>query len=130
MTESRAKPTVIVVERDTHICELLSHFLAEAKLSVECLTDGYGALDRIRLERPAIVITDILIPALDGLSLCRLIKSDESLRGTKVIVLTILSAEERAMQSGADAFMKKPIEKNSLLETVRALMEQPEGYQA
>lgn len=120
-------PIVFVVEKDTHTCELITHFLAESKLSVTCLTDGYGALDRARLERPAVVITDVLVPALDGLALCRLIKSDKALSGTKVIVLTVLSAQDRALQSGADAFMKKPIEKDSFVATVRSLMQQPEG---
>ncbi|HLJ51727.1 MAG TPA: response regulator [Bryobacteraceae bacterium] len=127
MTEGKQQPTVFVVERDAHTCELITHFLSEAKLSVTCMSDGYGALDRARQERPALVITDILIPALDGLALCRLIKSDEALRATKVIVLTVLSAEARAFQSGADAFIKKPIEKKSLVAAVRSLMENPEG---
>lgn len=123
-------PAVFVVEKDTHTCELITHFLVEAKLAVTCLADGYGALDRARLERPAIVITDILIPALDGLALCRLIKADDALRDTKVIVLTVLAAKDRALQSGADAFMKKPIEKMSFVATIRSLMAQPEGNHA
>ena len=63
MTGSPQQPTVLVVERDPHVCELITHFLADVELSVTCLADGYRALDRARRERPAIVITDILIPA-------------------------------------------------------------------
>jgi DNA-binding response OmpR family regulator len=123
-----AQQVVFVVEKDSHTCELISHFLTEeASFSVICLADGYRALDRARLEHPLLVITDILIPRLDGLTLCRLIKADDTLQGTKVVVLTVLSAEERAIQSGADAFMKKPIEKGSFVSVIRSLMGQPGG---
>ncbi len=125
MAEKRQR-TVLLVERDNHVCDLVTHFLAEAELNVDCLTDGYAALDRARRERPPLVITDILIPALDGLALCRLIKRDDSARD-KVMVLTVLSAEQRAFESGADASMKKPIEKETLVATVRSLLEEQEN---
>ncbi len=113
---------VVIIEKDRHMCELVTDFLREASYTTVCLADGYVALDHARANRPALIITEILLPRMDGLALCRLIKNDDALRGTKVMVLSMLSARERALHSGADAFMMKPIEKDKLLETVQTLI--------
>lgn len=74
------------------------------------------ALDRARLAPPMAILTEVLLPRLDGLALCRLIKSDAATENiTSVIVLSVLAAEERALTAGADAFMQKPLEQNRLL---------------
>jgi CheY-like chemotaxis protein len=71
---------------------------------------------------PRIVITEILIPKLDGLALCRAIKKDPALRATAVLIFSILAAERRALEAGADAFLMKPLAERRLIETVRTLI--------
>ena len=115
--------SVLIVEKDVHLRRLIADFLADAECTHEFFDDGYHALDHARREPPLLVITEVLVPRLDGLALCRLIKGDPALGRTKVMVLSILSAEERARQSGADAFMKKPIERDALVGAVRSLIE-------
>ena len=78
---------------------------------------GYIGLERARRLGRAIVITEILVPELDGLGLCRLIKGDPTLQ-VGVVVLSMLSATERARQAGADAFLLKPIEEDRLVSTI------------
>jgi len=117
------RSALLLLEQNSHVRDLVSDFLAEYQFSVTCAKDGYEALDRVREERPALVITEVLTPRLDGISLCSLIKKDESARGTKILVLSLFSMEARALQAGADAFLLKPIEKNSLIAAVRSLIE-------
>ena len=115
------KPLVLIVDGDRYIRQLAQFFLEEGGYSVSFADDGYTALDRIRLDQPALVLTEILLPHLDGLSLCRLLKSDPITSKVPVIVYTVLTDETRALESGADAFLKKPIEKTRLLDLVNSL---------
>lgn len=111
---------VFVVERDPHVCRLVRHLIGDA-YAVEVFETGYTALDRIRRSPPALLITEILIPELDGLALCRLLKSDASTCDVPVLIFSILASAVRAKNAGADGFLQKPIEKAQLLLSVRAL---------
>jgi len=116
---------VFVVDKDVHLRRLLTEFLSDLGCGLRFFDDGYTALDQARLTPPTLIITEILVPKLDGLALCRLVKGDPSLAAVKVMVLTYLSAEDRARQSRADAFLIKPIQRPSILQSVRALIEAP-----
>ena len=117
-----ARHAVMVVEKDIHLRTLIGDLLTEARFSATSVEEGYTALDRARTERPILVIADLLLPDIDGLALCRLIKGDKDLEETKVVVLSVLSAEDRARQAGADAFLKKPIEKAQFVATIQSLI--------
>lgn len=89
---------------------------------MEFAADGVTALARTRELRPAIVISEILVPKMDGLTLCRTLKADPSTQGTIVLLFSHLSAEERAIEAGADAFLTKPIEDRGLVDTLGKLI--------
>lgn len=113
---------ILVVERDPHIRDLESYFLNEAGFAVEFSTDGETALAAIRTLRPDIIITEVLVPKLDGLALCRTVKSDPELQRTVVLVFSILAVQGRAREAGADAFLLKPLAEKRLIDTVRELL--------
>jgi CheY-like chemotaxis protein len=113
---------ILVVERDPHVRELEAFFLEEAGYAVEFTDDGEAAMQRALDLRPDIVITEILVPKLDGLSLCRRIKANNDLDGIRVLVFSILAAGTRAKEAGADAFLIKPLTEHTLVETVRRLV--------
>jgi two-component system response regulator MprA len=110
-------PNIVLVERDRHVCHLVTIFLKRVGFEVEVAETGYIGLDRVRRLERAIVITEVLVPELDGLALCRLIKADPGLKAG-VIVLSMLSVAERAREAGADAFLLKPIDEERLVVTV------------
>ena len=112
-----------IVDRDPHVLELEAHFLDRAGYTVAFESDGGRALGRAREILPAIIITEILVPALDGLSLCRLIKADARTSEISVLIFSILAAASRAREAGADAFLLKPLAEHTLVDTVRALLE-------
>lgn len=120
--ESADSALILVVERNPHVRDLEKFFLEKAGYAVEFADDGEQALELVRTVRPQIVITEILVPKLDGLAVCRRIKADDDLDGTAVLVFSILAASGRAMEAGADEFLLKPLAERKLVETVRGLL--------
>ena len=117
------KVLLLVVERDPHVKKLEQFFLTQAGFQVEFADDGLRGLKRARLLKPRIVVTEIILPGLDGLQVCRALKSDPATRGIAVLVFSILSAEDRALEAGADAFLKKPLDDARLVEVVTRLIQ-------
>jgi CheY-like chemotaxis protein len=128
MTETvrstRERVLILVVERDPHVRELEAYFLNEAGYAVEFAGDGEVALLRAQELRPAIIVTEVLVPRLDGLALCRRLKQDPETKHIMVLIFSILAAGARARDAGADAFLMKPLAEHRLVETVRQLIAQ------
>ncbi|MEX2581717.1 MAG: response regulator [Gemmatimonadota bacterium] len=101
--------TILIAERDQSVRKLQELFLKRAGFTVDFADDGREALERAVLDPPALVITEILIPTLDGLALCRRLREDPRTRGTPIIVFSILAASQRASEAGATAFLRKPL---------------------
>jgi len=113
---------ILVVERNPAVQRLERFFLEQGGYSVEFASDGVSALARAQELCPKIVVTEILVPRLDGLSLCRALKSDPRTSAIVVLVFSHLYAEDRALEAGADAFIFKPIDDERLIETVSKLL--------
>jgi CheY-like chemotaxis protein len=114
-------PVILIAEGDQTVRELQGFFLERAGFAVEFADDGEAALERARAARPALVVTEILIPRLDGLALCRRLREDPLTRDVPVIVFSILSAAARAGEAGADAFLRKPLVESVFVGAVQAL---------
>jgi two-component system response regulator MprA len=121
-TNDERRALILVVERDPHVRALERYFLEEAGFAVDFAVDGKAALDRARTSQPAILVSEILVPGLDGLSVCRALKSDPGTRHIAVLIFSILAAEERAHEAGADAFLRKPLNETRLVDSVRRLV--------
>lgn len=114
--------TILVVERDPHTRVLETLFLSEAGYAIEFADDGASALEQARRLRPDLLITEIMVPRLDGLALCRRLKEDPQTRGIMVLIFSILTASARARDAGADAFLRKPLAEQKLLHTIEGLI--------
>jgi two-component system response regulator MprA len=113
---------ILCVERDPYVRELETFFLTEAGFSVTFADDGVKALELAQRLHPNVIITEILVPRLDGLALCRRLKSDPATSDIAVLVFSLLSAEIRAKDAGADAFLPKPLSPQVLKERVRSVL--------
>ena len=113
--------TILIADRDRNVRDLEQHFLERAGFYVAFADDGLAALSGARLAPPLLVITEILIPKLDGLQLCRELKRDPTTRDIPVIVFSVLAAEARAKEAGANAFLRKPLVPSVLLGTIHRL---------
>jgi CheY-like chemotaxis protein len=113
---------ILVVERHPAGQKLESFLLTEAGFRVEFASNGQEALDRARTDRPYLLVTEILVPRVDGLTLCRRLREDPATREILVVVFSHLDAEDRAVEAGANAFLRKPLDPDRLIETVRRLL--------
>lgn len=123
-TRADRNALILVVERNPLVQRLEKFFLEQAGYGVEFAADGLTALERARELRPTILVTEVLVPKLDGLSLCRQLKSDPATKHTKVLIFSHLHAEQRAHEAGADAFLIKPLNEERLIEMVTKLIEE------
>lgn len=113
---------ILIAERDQQVRKLQQHFLTEEGFTVEFADDGKSALERARAALPALVVTEILIPKLDGLALCRRLREDPLTREVPVLVFSILAAQVRASEAGANAFLRKPLVDSNFLAAVQNLI--------
>ena len=104
---SANRPLVLVVETDLQTRRFVRHFLEHAGYAVDFAEDGYAALDRVRANHPTLLITEIIVPRLDGLALCRLLKGDLATSKVPILVYSELDSGALACESGANAFTKK-----------------------
>ena len=119
---------ILIAERDQTVRELQAYFLGNAGFIVEFADDGEAALERARELRPAVVVTEILIPKVDGLALCRRLREDPATRLIPVIVFSILAAATRAAEAGAKAFLRKPLVESIFVAAVQEqVAAQPTG---
>ena len=114
---------VLVVEDDPAYRQLHSELLRSAGYIVEVAEDGQAGLERVLASRPDVVLTDWVMPKMDGVTLCRLIKGNEELRSTYVIILSTRGetvAKVTGLDFGADEYLVKPIDPNELQARVRS----------
>ena len=78
-----------------------------------------AVLDRVQVRVPALVVTEIMIPKVDGLTLCRRLREDPLTRHVPVVVFSILAAAARADDAGATAFLRKPLVEAVFVTTIR-----------
>lgn len=123
--EHPGQPVILIADRDQNVRELQQYFLSIAGFSVEFADDGQTALERVQQSPPTLVITEILLPRLDGLALCRLIRQEERTRRVPVMVFSILAAQARADEAGANAFLRKPLVESVFVPAVRDLIATP-----
>lgn len=109
---------VLIAERDQNVRALQRVFLERAGLTVEFADDGPAALDRARVALPAVLVTEILLPKLDGLALCRRLRDEPATAHLPVVVLSMLAAAARAAEAGACAFLRKPLVESTFVAAV------------
>lgn len=125
IVNSTAKKTVLVVDDEPAVRQLVSKILSRDYTVVEA-KDGEEALLAVRNKKPGVVIMDMMMPRMDGLTACFAIKKDPGTRSIPIIMLTAIDQELNKRLSttvmGANKYMTKPFNAQELLETIRELM--------
>ncbi|MBF0182818.1 MAG: response regulator [Magnetococcales bacterium] len=107
---------------------MLQRLLQEAGYTVLTAKDGLEGLSAAQTQQPAMIITDIAMPNMDGYAMCRAIKQDEMLCAIPVLLLTGLDDPKevvRGLEAGADNYLTKPVEDAHLLERIQLLLAEP-----
>ncbi len=119
------KHKIFIVEDSPTQLEQLKIILEEAEYDYNFAEDGKDALNKIKIGKPHLVITDIVMPEMDGYELCNAIKSDPELSDISVMLLTTLSDPEdviKGLEAGADNFLTKPYNPDLLLSRIHYVL--------
>lgn len=123
-----SKSQILVVEDEPSITEILKYNLQRQGYEVTTVSDGQSALAAARHRTPDLVILDLMIPVIDGLEVCRQLRSDSRTKSTRIIMLTARGEETDEVvgfNMGADDYVTKPFRVKPLLERVKAQLRRP-----
>lgn len=129
-----AKPRILLAEDEADLALLARRLLEEAGYDVVTVADADQVLPRIILDRPALVLLDVMMPSdegLDGFVLCERIKANPHHARLPVVILSAIAdgtgrtEESLRRAAGADAYLHKPYDPERLLDTVRTLLPTP-----
>lgn len=116
---------IVVADDEAHILHVVSLKLSNAGFEVLTAVDGEEALELVRAELPDMLITDLQMPVMTGLELCKALRSDEATRNIPAIMLTARGFEIEPSEmegAGVSAVMAKPFSPREILERVNALL--------
>jgi len=123
--KSNGRYQILIVDDNKELAELMKLLLEQNEFKTEYITDSTYAFEKIQKDQPNLVILDLLMPNLDGLRLCKKIKSTLDLLNTKVIIYSGKNYESdrrKALELGADAYFVKPTKSSILLKKVKELL--------
>jgi DNA-binding response OmpR family regulator len=116
---------ILVVEDDRDIADLVVHYLKKAGYDGEVLSSGRDAVQSVFERPPDLVILDLMLPQVDGLEICRMIRSNERTAAVPIIMLTARAEESDrivGLELGADDYIAKPFSPSELVARTRALL--------
>ncbi|QDU72071.1 response regulator transcription factor [Mucisphaera calidilacus] len=122
---SNADTSILLVEDEQDLLELLEYNLEREGYKVRTATTGEAGLKAVRSELPDMILLDLMLPGMDGLEVCRTLKSRENTAVVPVIMLTAKGEESdivRGLELGADDYITKPFSPRVLLARIRALL--------
>jgi len=122
---TRSVARILVAEDDPDIASLLGHYLQRAGFEADLVPSGSEVLPRIRKAPPDLLLLDIMLPGLDGLEVCRAVRSDEHTAAIPIIMVTAKAEESDrivGLELGADDYITKPFSPNEVIARIRALL--------
>jgi DNA-binding response OmpR family regulator len=126
--ETKRKRFIMVVDDEENVVELVKRILETDGYQVATASNGDMLRALLTRNKPDLILLDILMPNVDGYTLCSEIKSGRDTKDIPVVMLTGLGYElnkELAITSGADGYINKPINSANLLDTVARLLRRP-----
>jgi CheY-like chemotaxis protein len=117
---------VLVVDDDPLTLKSVGIILRAAGFRVVTASDGASALEYLRQEKPRVACFDVMMGPINGLDLCRLVKSDESLRDIHVLLLTARAMpkeRQEGLAAGADDYVSKPFSNKDLVSRIQRAYE-------
>jgi len=120
-----SKKEILIVEDEESLLKLQSLLLTTRGYKVQGVSNGQAALDCVADRKPDLMLLDIMLPGVDGFEVCRQIKSGESTKNIRVIMVTSKKSREdmeRAEQVGADWYITKPFKSAMLVEAVQRFL--------
>jgi len=120
-----AKTKVLVVEDDEDILELVRYHLAREGLQVVCAANGQTGLTHAKEETPDLIVLDLMLPDVDGLEICRVLRAEPRTAHVPIVMLTAKGEESdviAGLEVGADDYVTKPFSPKVLVARLRAVL--------
>ena len=120
-----AKAKILIIEDEQDIIELLRYNLEREGYQITAEATSEAALERLSQEQPELILLDLMLPGIDGLETCRLIKQDSKTKNIPIIMLTAKSEESDilvGLQLGADDYVTKPFSPKVLLARIKTVL--------
>ena len=117
--------TVLVIEDEPDIRELIEFNLKKYDYNVLLANNGEKGLKDARSYEPDLILLDLMLPGIQGIDVCRVIKSDENIKNTPIIILSALGQEEvivSGLESGADDYVSKPFSLDVLNARIKSVL--------
>jgi DNA-binding response OmpR family regulator len=127
---SRVIPKILVVDDEPDAVELIKFNLKNAGYEVITAADGDEALKKARAQLPNLILLDLMIPEVDGLEVCKILRRDPRVSGIPIIMLTAKAAEiDRVLglELGADDYVTKPFSPRELVLRIKRLLRSGQG---
>lgn len=125
--------SILVVEDDKDIADLIARYLRRAGYTVDILSSGAAVLPRVEAAAPDLIVLDVMLPGLDGLSICRALRGRPATAVIPIIMVTAKDDEADrigGLQLGADDYVTKPFSPGELAARVAALLRRVKPAQA
>lgn len=121
--------TILVIDDEEDIVELVSYNLKKEGFNVDAAYDGEAALKKVRSAPYDLIVLDLMLPGVQGLELCRMIRNDPSIADTPIVMLTAKGEEVDkvlGLEIGADDYMIKPFSPRELVARIKAILRRSE----
>ncbi|MEA3560844.1 MAG: response regulator [Candidatus Omnitrophota bacterium] len=121
-----AAPKALIIDDEVSIVTLVSSRLKINGYEVISARDGQEGLEKVRSEKPDIILLDLMLPKLDGYKVCRMLKFDEKYKHIPIVIFTARtqeSDEKLGFEVGADAYITKPFKSEVLIEKMHELLQ-------
>ncbi|MBI5392383.1 response regulator [Candidatus Woesearchaeota archaeon] len=118
------KKDILIIEDDSNILRA-EQLILQKSFTVHTASDGEEGLKKAKQVKPSLILLDVMIPKVDGFTVCRNIRLDANLRNTKIIMVTAKNEdkdEAKGMELGADDYIMKPFEPEELLHVVNQIL--------
>jgi len=119
------KPLILVADDEEDVRELVAMNLRRAGFAIDEAADGLEAMDRVKAQKPAAIVLDVMMPGRDGLRVCQELREDDSTRQIPIIMLTAKGQTQdriAGLEYGADDYLAKPFSPKELVLRVQALL--------
>jgi len=120
---------IIIVDDDRDLREMLRMRLQLAGFEVRVAANGLRLISSLRLDRPDLILLDVMMSWIDGFELCQALKQNPDLAQIPVFFISALASKkdiERGLACGADRYLTKPLDLDQLIMDIRALLEEEE----
>ncbi len=116
---------ILIIDDDPLVGLVVEAYLADIGCPIQLLSDSLSAMEVIKRKKPSLILLDLCMPGIDGLTLCRRLKADPETRDLPIVAISgsAKDADRRAiLAQGAEAFIKKPFDSDSFPKEIAEIL--------